>query len=70
MVPVYVNTKTKRAEEDALAQAEIWMTIAAQSKKEGSSGTFRLCTLILSFQLIGASYILMVLRINHFQRDE
>ena len=45
-----INTKTKRAEEDALAQAEIWMTIAAQSKKEGSSGTFRLCTLILSFQ--------------------
>ncbi len=32
------DTKTRMEEEDALAQAEIWMTIAAQSKKGGSSG--------------------------------
>lgn len=38
-----INTKAKKEEEDALAQAEIWMTIAAQSKKEGSSGKFRIC---------------------------
>ncbi len=37
------NKKTRKEEEDALAQAEIWMTIAAQSKKEDSSGEFVMC---------------------------
>ena len=34
--------KNLKEEEDALAQAEIWMTIAAQSKNDNSSGKFRL----------------------------
>jgi len=32
------NRKTSKEEKDALAQADIWMTIAKQSKNEGSSG--------------------------------
>jgi len=32
------SRKTSQEEEDALAQAEIWMTIAKQSKNEGASG--------------------------------
>lgn len=32
------SRKTSQEEEDALAQAEIWMTIAKQSKNEGMSG--------------------------------
>jgi hypothetical protein len=31
--------QARREEEDALAQAEIWMAIANQSKQEGSTGT-------------------------------
>jgi hypothetical protein len=31
--------EARREEEDALAQAEIWMAIAHQSKQEGSTGT-------------------------------
>jgi hypothetical protein len=40
-----------KEEQEALAQAEIWMAIAEQSKQEGSTGKWRLSLLLCSFPL-------------------
>ena len=39
--------QARREEEDALAQAEIWMAIANQSKQEGTTGTCDICGAIV-----------------------
>ena len=44
--------EVRKEEEDALAQAEIWMAIANQSKQEGSAGTYhRIMDLLTSIDV-------------------
>jgi len=55
------RAKQLKEEEDAMAQAEIWMQIAAQSKAEGGTGTYSLmddCVALCSWRCFAAYIVL------------
>ena len=52
------RSKQLKEEEDALAQAEIWMQIAQQSKSEGATGMWLL--LFLSCMLLWLMFLILL----------